>query len=273
MRTACTRVFLLAVLWPLWCSRAAWVDGFSEPSLEIEIASPESGILVDLPVREGDRVAPGQVLAVLDSDVLRAELAIARAQSEGRGEIEALSAELELRRRRTEKLERLAETGAARPDELERARADRRIAEANLLKAEEQQAVARLHCARIEAKIERRTLRSPIQGVITAVHKEEAENVTVGDSRIMTLVQLDPISVTFYVPTRDAGRLSRAPEIRVVFEEQEEAVGQLGSLSPVTDPQSGTVRARVDLANPERRLQSGVRCRIEVPDTPADDSR
>ena len=56
---------------------AIQVDGFTEPYRTIDIAAAETGIIAEINVEEGDTVRRGQVLAVLDRDVLLALLAIA----------------------------------------------------------------------------------------------------------------------------------------------------------------------------------------------------
>ena len=60
-------------------------EGFTEPYRKIEVAAAEAGVVEKLSVREGDRVAKGQTLATLDTDVLVVSQKIATANTE-RGE-------------------------------------------------------------------------------------------------------------------------------------------------------------------------------------------
>jgi len=270
------------VVWTLWVCMVLGVPatpglgatstpesryGFSEPSREITIAAPEAGIIESLAVKEGDVVAQGAVLAVLDSAVMRANLAIAKARASTTGRIEALSTECDIRKIRCCKLIELKESGAARPEELERAMADLAIAEANLTQAEESRGIDRLEVKQIEAQLERRILRSPIAGVVTQIGKDVGENVTPAAADVMTVAQLNPLRVICYLSLSQAAALTIGDKLGVVFEQSEALVlGLVEFISPVVDAESGTVRTKILISNASGKLRSGLRCRVRVPE-------
>ena len=80
------------------------IEGFTQPYKVINVASPESGILVQLDVEEGDRVAAEQVLGALNSEVHQAMLNIAQAAMEAHGRLDSAKAEVDLREDRLDKL-------------------------------------------------------------------------------------------------------------------------------------------------------------------------
>ncbi len=182
-------------------------EGFTAPSREVTVSSPESGIVERLVVREGQKVAAGETLVLLDHRVHEAHLAVADADRKSRGRVEVAKAEMLLRQHRLEALERLLEDNNARQEEVTRARTDRDIAAANLAAAQDMQRIKELEFARIQAQLDRRTIRAPCEGIITETFKEEGEYVGAGDPRLMNLVQLDPLTATF-----DVSRASRATE-------------------------------------------------------------
>jgi RND family efflux transporter MFP subunit len=244
---------------------AQTIDGFTEPYRVIDVAASEPGVLAELAVKEGDRVVRGELLATMDLDVLKATLEIARARMEARGRLDAAQAGFEMRRTRLEKLEVLKSTGHAREAELEQARTDLAVAQGDLLTVKEQQAVAKLEVAEIQAQIRRRQLHSPIEGVVTHIFKDEAEFVSPTEPEVMTVVQLDPLRITFWVPTSQAMAMEVDHRVGVMFaESRRTAECRVEFVSPVTDAESNTVRVKVLLDNPEGQFRSGLRCLLQV---------
>ena len=108
------------------------IDGFLAPHRSVDVATAETGILRRIVHREGTAVEAGQVLAQLDDEVHAAVMAEAERSMRSAGRREAAYAEQQLRRERLEALEDLLPRGSARPEEVNRARADLEIATAQL---------------------------------------------------------------------------------------------------------------------------------------------
>ncbi len=241
------------------------VESFTEPFRRIDIAPAEPGIVATMSVREGEQVTAGQQLATLDVDVLKAALEIARITRDACGRQRAAQAELELRRSRLQKLEELRPSGHASGEEVQRARADVEVAEANVLTLVEQGRVDALEYKKTEALLERRIMRSPIDGVVTRVFREEREFVTGNNPTVMTIVQLSMLRATFSVPTAAALRMQAGQKVRVAFPDLEKsAEGKVELISPVTDAESGTVRVKVLLDNSQNQHRSGMRCLLQL---------
>ncbi len=193
---------------PSLAACGASFDGFTEPFRKIEVAASETGTVAQLLVHEGDRVTKGQALATLDNDVLEVSREIATATVHAKGKLDSAVAERDLRKTRLERLEPLRAEGHASQEEIDRATADLAVAEANLQAAREQHQLDELERKKIEAMIERRTLRSPIDGYVLKLQKEEREFVSVNSASVATVVQLDPLRVVFSLPTAYAAKLS-----------------------------------------------------------------
>ena len=250
--------------------QASTIEGFTEPYRRIDIAPAEPGIIAAIDVREGDAVRSGQQLASLDCDVLKIALEIARTSRDALGRQRAAVAERELRRVRLAKLEELRPRGHASGEEVERARADLEVAEANVLAIEEQNRIDSLECAKTEALIERRIMRSPIDGVVTRVFRDEREFVTGNNPTVMTVVQLNPLRATFSVPTALALRLQAGQAVKLTFPDAEKsAEGKVELVSPITEAESGTVRVKVLLDNAQNQHRCGLRCLLEMDGAPS----
>src|SRR5690349_6854524 len=74
-------------------SASELVEGFTEPFRTVHVASAETGLLQSLLVKVGDHVARGQLVASLDDDLQRVQLAIAQQQLETRGRLKVAEAE------------------------------------------------------------------------------------------------------------------------------------------------------------------------------------
>ena len=258
-----------AYLWFLLptAALAAGTEGFTEPYRKIDIGPSEPGLLAHVTVHEGDSVQTGEIVGTLESEVLQVSLAIAKTAMQSRGRIDSALAERDLHRARLEKLTQLLAAGHANQEEVDRARTELAVAEANLRTTQDQQALDKLEYEKTAAMIERRKLRSPIEGVVTRIYKDEQELVASNAPTVLTVVQLNPLRVTFSIPTAQAVALKAGQSLPLVFPETSiKATGKVESISPVTEAESGTVRVKVLIDNPAGAYRSGVRCALDQPD-------
>lgn len=255
---------LLGVLQPMSTTARAGsaLEAFTEPFRTVNVAAPESGIVTEVVAREGAQVEVGDPLVRLDVDLHEALLSIARAGMEETGRIEAAQAEVALRWQRVETLRELREAGHARQEELDRAVADLHIAEGQLKSAQEARQLKVLEHQKILVQIQRRTIRSPIAGVVTEVFKEPGEFTAANDPTLLTVVQLDPLIATFAASQNVAGRLHPGKQVDLELAGGTLLTGEVDFVSPVIDAKSGTVEVRVRIPNPDGRLQGGMRCRL-----------
>lgn len=262
-----TALSMLLVLCLAATAECFEVEGFVEPYRSIDVAAAESGILRSCEVREGERVQQGQVLAKLDHSVHLALLAIGAKSRDFRGRLQSALAEIELRQHRLAKLEELRDRGHARQEEVERARTDVAIAEGNLLAAQEDLLLKELEYAQIQAQIERRIIRAPLDGVVTTIRREPGEFVAATDPHVLTIVQLDSLLAKFAVNSAYAAGMHVDQSVRLQFPvTKETATGRVEFISPVDDAESGTVTVKIRIENPDGRLRSGQRCRLWVPE-------
>ena len=245
------------------------VDSFTEPYRTINVSSAEQGIIAKMLVKEGDTVHEGQLLATLDTDILEAAMEIAKAGKDSMGRIKSATAAVELKTDRFKKLQDLQAEGHAHVEEVTHARAELEIAEAELLAAREEQKIKELECARIGAQVGRRKIISPIDGIVTKIHKEVSEQVAATDPIVLTLVQCDRLKVVFPVAATEVDRFSVGQKVTVNFPgDSAVAKGSVESVSQVTDPESGTVRVRVIIDNAQKHYRSGMSCFLSIIPTP-----
>ena len=209
-------------------------SGKIQPEVEVKITAEVNGQITELPVKEGDIVAKGDLLVQLNPDIydaalLRAEaglnsaksnLASARAQV-AQGEANQLAAEKAFQR-----AEALLAQKVISQAEYDQTEASYLTANANLTSANEsvrsaEYAIRSGEASLQEAKdnLSRTTLRAPQAGVVTALVKEIGESVqgngfTAGEV-IMNVSDLSTMEVNVEVNESDIVRIHLGDEAEI----------------------------------------------------------
>jgi len=198
----------------------------------VDIASKYAGRVAEISIKEGDFVAKDAVIARLDTTELLAQLAAARAAvqraaasiSRAEAEIAIRQAEhhlSEVEMRRALELER---RNAGTPAEAERRKAQYSVAEAQILaaRAAREDAVAAKAAAeaqveQIEAVLADSTLRTPVAGRVEYKLVQSGEIVAAG-GRLATMLNLNEVYMTIFLPTSHAGRVRFGSDARIVLD-------------------------------------------------------
>lgn len=243
------------------------LEGYAEPYRSINVAADETGTIDEVFVREGQVVQAGQPLVRLNSHVYEALLAIAEQNMNAEGRLDAAMADAVMRQDRLEKLRALRLEGHARQEEVDRASAEFAVANANVRTAQEDLVARRLEYEKVNAQISRRTVRSPMSGVVTTLHKRAGEFVAPNSPDVLTIVQIDVLLANFTMTGPQASKLSVDEKVNVRFSiSGKEAMGTVDFISPVTDAESGTVLVKIRVPNSDSRFRSGERCRVQIED-------
>lgn len=198
---------------------------------EIDVGSRVSGTVVELPVKVGDRVVAGDLLAQLDATAFDALIEQAKA------DLTMARAELAQSESTFGRRHRLADEGILPAEDHEMARRDLEVARARVENAE-----ARLRVAEINRSYTR--IEAPIPGVIARVTTREGETVAANFAAptFVTIIDLDRLEVRAFVDETDIGR---------VF------VAQTATFTVDTYPEL-ELAATVTAIEPKAELQSGV---------------
>ncbi len=236
---------------------------FAEPVERSHVAAAEPGVLQQIVVKEGQRVTKGQALGELNNDVLQQTLEIARLKANSDAKLRSANANLRLFQKKFEKLRPLLEAGHANNAEVEQAQVEYEAALAEFEIAQQELQENRLEVSRIEAQIKRRVIHSPIDGWITAIHHRPGEYIATSSPEVATIVQLDRLRVRFYLlaSTADQLQVGSVVPINVGTRNKQARVPTVVEfVSPVIDPDSGTVRVDLLIDNSNLSLRSGTPC-------------
>lgn len=164
------------------------------PGGEVRVSAERGGRLVRVLVQEGDTVREGQTLAVIDSDELRAALA------EARGRVSEADAEMRLAELNRERRRQLLEQRIVAAHDADEADRD-------LDRARARRETARAEVERYEAQLRKSRIAAPLSGTVTARHLDAGETVEAGDA-VVTVADLGRLRVDAETDEADAGALA-----------------------------------------------------------------
>ena len=194
-----------------------------EPEKQVDVVAKTSGIVLNILVEEGDYVKSGMPLVKLDDD-------------------EALLALREAKLKK-ENAERVYKSSSDNFNE-------------NIISKEEfedkrfQLEIATVELERKQLEYEYTTIESPIDGVIVERNIEEGYNIE-NDQMVFKIADFDPILARIYIPEKDINKVVEGQMARVVSEflPNVEFKGKVKMVSPVVDPESGTVKVTIEMGD------------------------
>ena len=209
-----------------------------EASNLVELAAQSSGRILELKIRQGDEVGPGELLVVLDQAQQQAKLAEDRAKAE-------------TAKANYDRYQYLSDTGAASEKELDRYRTQY-VAASEKVKA-------------TEATLSYSNLRSPSAGVVADV------NVKVGDviqqgTPFTSLVQNNELEARVEVPAIFSARLEKGQPVLLSSPGSEDiiATGSVGTIDPRINPKTQGLLVKAVFPNTDGKLKDGQRLRTRV---------
>jgi membrane fusion protein (multidrug efflux system) len=205
---------------------------------EAEVVAKVGGEVREIYVEEGDTVTAGQVLARLDGDRLRLELAQTDANLR------------KLERDYNRQLE-LSQKGLVAKGTAENAKFDLDALRASY------------DSARLELSYTQ--IRAPISGVVSARHIKVGNTIKPNDPTFR-VTNLDPLIAYVHVPEKEFRKIAAKQPAEVVVDALggERFAGVIARISPTVDPQTGTFRAEVEVPDSTRHLKPGMFARVNI---------
>lgn len=215
-------------------SGTAPIEAFADVSVIAKVGGEVRRILVE----EGDDVVPGQVLATLDGDRLRLEVA----QSE---------AQLQKLKRDYDRNVDLKDKSLISEGDFEKIRYEMEALEAS-------HDMAKLELSYTE-------IRSPIKGVVSERFIKIGNTIDV-NTPAFKVTSLEPLVSYLHVPEKEYRRLTpgQAASIRVDALPELSFEGIVARVSPVVDPATGTFKLTIEVSDDSRRLKPGMFGRISI---------
>ena len=236
------------------------VTGALRPARRSVVASREAGVVELLDLAEGDTVEAGDVLAVLDDDLLAFDVQRARAEVDrDHGVVDERTSDLENAQRDLARLEALSERGSARPVELDDARTAQARFTAQLAQAQADLAADSALLAAAGRRLANATIRAPFGGRIVSKSTEVGEWIPAGGP-VLELIAIDTVECWLNVPETAVAPLApgSAP-VRVRIDALKRTLeAPVAAVIPDADPLSRLFPVRLVLDNPDGTLAPGM---------------
>jgi membrane fusion protein (multidrug efflux system) len=204
----------------------------------VQVVSEVNAVVRSLPFQEGSAIGKGQVIAQLDDREIRADA-------------ERTSALVAQEQSNYERAKKLVESQAISTQELETARADFAVAEAN-------EALAR-------ARLDKTRITAPYNGVIGRRRVSPGAFLRVGDL-ITEIARVDVVKVAFSAPERYVGRMRVGSPVVIATPAYpgETFRGRVSVVDPILDPRTRTIQIVAEFPNSGRRLKPGMSADVAV---------
>lgn len=233
------------------------------PSVLVEMSSAVEGVISEVLVDKNDQVTKGEVVARLDAGLEKATVELRRVQAELTSDVQAQQLAVEFSQRSLARVKDLYEKKAASFSELDKHKTEHAIARQQLQQALDRKRQAELEHDRALADLNRRALKSPIDGVVVERYKQPGEHIDF--EPVLKVAQLDPLRVEVFAPASLYGKVQTgmvatvAPELGVSTKTY---AAKVTLVDQVIDGPSNTFGIRLSFPNPDNRLPSGLKCRV-----------
>jgi len=256
----------------------AEATGHLSPWRESKISAETSGLIVDRPVEEGQRVRAGQTVLRLDDRepkilLAEAEAALLQARADyavqlsNAGEFSvADTSQLAEARTRFIHAQKALSEGTITPSEF--ARVQRHFEAMDVLAGNRREDVAAVYTNLTQREqqvekallqVERTRVVAPFTGRVADLQVEQGQHVGTG-THLLTLLQDNRMKVSVDVLEADLVHIRPQVTANVVVPSYSDEVfqGYVHAVNPSVDPTTGTGRVTVALQNPGGRLVSGL---------------
>lgn len=214
------------------------VQGLVIPFKQVSVSSPIQDIIMQVAVEEGDVVKEGQLLVKLASD--KEELDVQQYQKLiERREFEARGAETLFKEKMASK-----ETMLEKQTELDLARLQSRLA---------------------VAKLNEKTIKAPLAGIVVKKYKESGEAVDRVE-KLIDIVNIDKVYIQVYLDPKLMPVIKADGKVPVRFPVLDGSVDHVATVSfidPRIDAASGLFRVKLLLNNADHQIKAGMRAQAD----------
>jgi len=221
--------------------------------VELELGFDETGVVEEMFVEQGDLVEQGQVLARLESSVVRAEKAAQEAR------LSSVEAEVRFYENEVKRKESLHTKEAISSTEMEKT-----LLELEKARATVEYVKAEIHT--LETRLSKRVLTAPVSGLVTERHASVGSVVMPNSNRIATLVQCSLAHADIELGEKLFGSVRAGMPVKISVDalDGRSFHGRTLRVAPHIDKKNRTFILKLAIDNPELLLRPGMFVRAEI---------
>jgi len=243
---------------------AGQVDCLIEPRQTIEVRPYTEGLVAKVLVQRGDLVRSGQVLVELESGLEKASADIARYRSQMAGAVQSRESKVGFLATKAGRREKLVKDNFISVQDRDESAAEHRLAEADLLDAVEARKLAGLEYQRAVEQLRLRTIRSPIDGIVTDRMINPGELADNRDIRkpLLKLAEINVLHIEALLPSSAYGLIKPGEKVDVTPDQPgaKPFPATVKVVDKVLDAASGTFGVRLVFANVKGQVPAGIKC-------------
>lgn len=185
---------------------------------EVSISSKLDGRLEVVSFNEGDKVKKGDVMAVMQLNILNAELKQAEAElKKVQAELKQQESKFKFAEAEKKRYDGLLAKGATTREKTEKADSEYLAALAELEAGNAAVASAEAKVIRVKENINDSHLTSPVNGRVQYRVAEQGEILKSG-GKVFNVIDLSDVYITFFLPETIAGKVKIGNEVRIVLD-------------------------------------------------------
>ncbi|MFC5480119.1 efflux RND transporter periplasmic adaptor subunit [Massilia suwonensis] len=222
------------------------LSGSLAPLAQATVKSKVSGVVLETGVREGMKVAAGQVIARLDDADARARVAQQAAL------LKEANARLAMAAKNEANSQALLKQNYISQNSFDTTRNSVELAQAAVDAAR-----AQLDLARIA--LNDTVIRAPLTGVVSKRHVQAGEKLS-PDSPVMAIVDLQHLTLDAQVPASDIPRVQVGQDVRFKVDgfNGRDFQGKVARINPATEAGSRSMLVYISVANDDSSLRAGM---------------
>lgn len=234
-----------------------------EPDRVADVGSQSIGVLERVYVERGDEVAAGQLVARLSAGVEKASASVAEARSQSDAELRQAMAASDLAQRKLNRARDLLKREFVSDQAVEQAEAEARVAEQRVAQARESQRVTLREFQLSSVQLGQRDVRSPFSGIVVERFRTEGERIE--RDPLIRVAKIDPLRIEAIVPAAQFGSIAagQVATIKTDLPNFSAMSAKVVLVDRVIDPASNSFRVRLMLPNPDHKIPSGLRCKVD----------
>jgi membrane fusion protein (multidrug efflux system) len=193
-----------------------------DPDKRAEILARVAGVVENIVAEEGDRVAAGQVLLMIEDAEYRHRATMARV-------------DLEKEQARLARAEKIFEQGLSSAEDFDAIRTDTASA------------AAAVELAELELSYTR--VRAPFTGHVVRRLVDQGQTVSNG-SALFELADMHRLLARVYIPAREFRSIRPDQPVQLVVSSTDDRLtGRIDLVNPLVDPESGTIKVTVEVTD------------------------